>query len=142
MYYVNTEQIDERLTFIPKVVQAVTEINNRWDGSLYASFAQERALHIAIEIVTDVGSLLIDGFLMRDASSYEDIVDILVQEQVVSSSHHDSLLRLVRLRRALVQHYTEWERNDIHPVLLELPDMLPEFGESVLRFIAKEMHLA
>ncbi|MCY9515372.1 DUF86 domain-containing protein [Paenibacillus apiarius] len=142
MYYVNTDQIEERLTFIPKVVQVVTEMNTRWDGSLYASFAQERALHIAIEIVTDVGSLLIDGFLMRDASSYEDIVDILAQEQVVSPSLHDSLLRLVRLRRALVQHYTEWERNGIHSALLELPGILPEFGDSVRRFIAKEMNLA
>lgn len=141
MYYVNMEQIEQRLDFIPNLIQTVEQITAKWDGSLQSSFAQERALHIAIEIITDVGSLLIDGFLMRDASSYEDIVEIIAQEQAVSSELHASLLQLVVLRRALVQDYIAWERGTIHPQLSSLPVWLPEFAQSVRQFITKELAL-
>ncbi|MEQ7053683.1 MULTISPECIES: DUF86 domain-containing protein [Paenibacillus] len=141
MYYVNMEQIEQRLDFIPNLIQTVEQIIAKWDGSLHSSFAQERALHIAIEIITDVGSLLIDGFLMRDASSYEDIVEIIAQEQAVSPELHASLLQLVVLRRALVQDYIAWERGAIHPQLSSLPVWLPEFAQSVRQFITKELAL-
>lgn len=141
MYYVNIEQVEERLHFIPELIQAVEQIMAKWDGSLSNSFAQERALHIAIEIITDVGSLLIDGFLMRDASSYEDIVEIIAQEQAISSELYDSLLQLVALRRALVQEYVAWERGSIHPQLASLPEWLSDFAQSVRKFVAKELEL-
>ncbi|CAH8772135.1 DUF86 domain-containing protein [Paenibacillus dendritiformis] len=139
MYYVNTAQIEERLNMVPELVEAANAIRNGWDGSLTASYAQERALHIAIELITDVGSLLIDGFMMRDASSYEDIVDILSQEGAIPERLHDGLLGLVRLRKSLVQDYAAWKRGELHPALAELPELLPPFAEGARQFIAKEM---
>ncbi|EJW17618.1 DUF86 domain-containing protein [Paenibacillus alvei] len=141
MYYVNMEQIEQRLDFIPQLIETVEQIMVKWDGSLHYSYAQERALHIAIEIITDVGSLLIDGFLMRDASSYEDIVEIIAQEQVVSPQLHATLLQLVSLRRPLVQEYMIWERDSIHSQLAHLPKWLPEFAQSVRQFVSKELAL-
>lgn len=32
----------------------------------------------------DVGNAVIDGFIMRDPGSYEDIIDILQDEKVIS----------------------------------------------------------
>ena len=32
----------------------------------------------------DVGNLMIDGFIMRDPGSYEDIIDILIDEKVIT----------------------------------------------------------
>ena len=115
MYYVNREQLSVRLTVIPEVVEALQWLQANWNGSLIQSMAQERALHLAIEAVTDIGSYLIDGFIMRDASSYEDIMTIIAGERVFPESLQEPLLELVRLRRPLVQDYFEWDRGQLHP---------------------------
>ena len=105
MYYVNREQIERRLDVIPEILQVFTLANTNPGEHLLARYAEERAIHLAIEVVTDVGSYLIDGFIMRDASSYEDIVEIMMDEQVVDKELGNILTKLVRLRRPLVQSY-------------------------------------
>ncbi|GGD54195.1 DUF86 domain-containing protein [Paenibacillus nasutitermitis] len=139
MYYVNREQISARLNVIPKVVDALELIAAGWDGQLLKSFAQERALHLAIETVTDVGSCLIDGFIMRDASSYEDIIDIIAGEGVFSADIHGTLLELVRLRKPLVQDYYEWDRAQLHPLTLVLPAILQQFQTAVNTYLEQEL---
>ncbi|WP_068773639.1 DUF86 domain-containing protein [Paenibacillus sp. FJAT-26967] len=142
MYYVNVDQINRRLAFIPQLIQACEELDSEFEkGSpkIITYFAQERVLHLAIETVTDVGSLLIDGFMMRDASSYEDIVEILGGERVFSDEIMSTLLELVKLRRPLVQEYDSYTRDGKHPLLGELPRILPVFKESVDVFIRKEL---
>ena len=142
MYYVNHEQIDERLDLIPVLTEASAQLCEEWREDrpdLLLAFAQERLLHLAVELVTDVGSLLIDGFIMRDASSYEDIIDILQGEGVFPETLYERLQALVRLRKPLVQEYARLERNRLDPLTKALPDILPEFGESVKQFIVKEL---
>lgn len=142
MYYVNHEQIGERLAIIPVLSDAAGRLGAEWPESgsdLLLALAQERLLHLALELVTDVGSLLIDGFLMRDASSYEDIVEILRTEGVFDEELFEPLLELVRLRKPLVQEYTRLERSSLYPLTRRLPELLSAFGQSVQRFIAKEL---
>lgn len=142
MYYINWDQVHSRLDFIPaiqQVCETIIESPNQGNLSATEHFAQERALHLAIETVTDVGSLLIDGFIMRDASSYEDIIEILKGEQVFSEDIAFILLELVRLRRPLVQEYMDLERKGVHPLLPKIRATLPSFTESVKAFIKKEL---
>jgi uncharacterized protein YutE (UPF0331/DUF86 family) len=150
MYYVNIEQIDKRLAVIPVLVQACSDIGKQEglcsaEGDLsvglplIARLAQERTLHLAIELVTDVGSLLIDGFLLRDASSYEDIIEILRVEGVFPDDQVLLLQELVRLRRPLVQEYMTWDSQGMHVLIEQLPELLPQFEICVRRFITKEL---
>lgn len=139
MYYVNRESIDLRLASIPDVAQALSEAASEWEGTLTQGLAQERALHLAIEIVTDIGSSLIDGFIMRDASSYEDIVDIIAGEGVVPAEVADALRRLVSLRRPLVQEYYDWPRHELHPLTPDMPGVLTRFGEQVKQYLHNEL---
>lgn len=140
MYYVNQTQIEERLKFLSFITAVMEQLAGNWDSANYVKpFAQERALHLAIETVTDVGSLLIDGFMMRDASSYEDIIDILAGEKVCSADVAQTLGELVKLRKALVQDYAGFPREELHPLIPMLPAVLKAFAESVPVFIAKEL---
>ncbi|GAA3401353.1 DUF86 domain-containing protein [Paenibacillus hodogayensis] len=142
MYYVNHEQIGERLGIIPILSEAATRLGAEWregQPDLLHILAQERLLHLSVELVTDLGSLLIDGFLMRDASSYEDIVEIIHGEDVFAPELLEPLQRLVRLRKPLVQDYAGLERGSLHPLTVRLPDLLARFGESVQAFVAKEL---
>lgn len=101
MYYVNQEQIERRLNVLPMIAEALQRTEGGQVDSL-ERFARERALHLALEVVTDVGSYLIDGFIMRDASSYEDIVEIIHGERVIDEELFTVLIQLVRLRKPLV----------------------------------------
>lgn len=142
MYYVNHEQIDIRLQFIPVITAACEQLANQWNlgqKGLLIQLAQERTLHLAIETVTDIGSLLIDAFMMRDASSYEDIVEILEGEKVFSANTAAVLKELVGLRRPLVQDYATYAREGLHPLVLQLPSVLEELAQAVPAFISREM---
>ncbi|REE80236.1 uncharacterized protein YutE (UPF0331/DUF86 family) [Paenibacillus taihuensis] len=139
MYYVNREQLNVRLQVIPEVVEALVLLQQSWDGSLLQGLAQERAIHLAIEAVTDIGSYLIDGFIMRDASSYEDIVTIIAGEDVFPAELQESLLELVRLRKPLVQDYFEWTRGELHPMTAVLPKTLASFKSAVESYLVREL---
>ncbi|CAM3397875.1 MULTISPECIES: DUF86 domain-containing protein [Paenibacillus] len=139
MYYVNQEQIERRLEAIPEIAEGLRKAAQSWDGGLVLGMMQERALHLAIEVVTDVGSYLIDGFIMRDASSYEDIMDIVHEEKVFPQDVHAVLLELVRLRKPLVQEYYDWDRHSLHPLTAKLPDTLERFAAHVREYLKNEL---
>lgn len=140
MYFIDRRQIDQRLQFIPFVAKAMETMRSGWDGTdPLMIFAQERALHLAIEIVTDVGSMIIDGFLLRDASSYADIIEVLRGEGAFTDDDAASLTSLVDLRRLLVQQYIDLPRGELHPLTVELPPLLDRFSTDIQTFIAKEL---
>lgn len=139
MYYINHEQIRLRLDVIPQLIEACRQLEQQWNtGSLLLHLAQERTLHLAIETVTDIGSLLIDAFMMRDASSYEDIIEILEGEKVFGAAEAAVLKELVQLRRPLTQDYPLLSRDGLHPLITALPSILAEFAEAVPAFISRE----
>lgn len=139
MYYVNQEQIAVRLKSIPDIALALETLAGSWQGTLLEGLAQERALHLAIETVTDIGSYLIDGFIMRDASSYEDIVEITGEEGAFPKEMQPILIELVKLRKPLVQDYYSWPRAELHSLTRELPEQLRRFGESVKQYLEREL---
>ena len=140
MYYVNRKQIELILDQIPDITTGLRAAAANWDGSTLLGLVQERSLHLAIEVVTDVGSCLIDGFIMRDAGSYEDIISIIHEETVFGGSEmYTKLIELVALRKPLVQDYFEWDRSALHPLTLVLPDILDEFSTQVRNYLNQEL---
>ncbi|MEX2461883.1 MAG: HepT-like ribonuclease domain-containing protein [Paenibacillaceae bacterium] len=140
MYYVDHKQIEDRLRCISYIVEASERLCQTWDASdpLYV-LAQERTLHLAIEVITDVGSLLIDGFLMRDASSYEDIINVLIGEKVFTADLEIPMIQLVKLRKPLVQDYMHLDRFHLHPITKLLPSLLSTWEASVFLFLKQEL---
>ena len=51
----------------------------------------------------DVGNSMIDGFIMRDPGSYDDIIDILEDEKVITTEMSESYKRVVPLRKNFQQ---------------------------------------
>jgi len=125
MYYVNQEQINNVLAFIPTLSEACDELiqrTNAEQSGLIEYFAQERIIHVAIETVTDIGSLLIDGFIMRD-TIYMPLKD------------------LVSMRKSLVQQYMNVERIQLDAHLQKLPELMSMFSDSVQSFLRRELAL-
>lgn len=142
MYDINTTEIRARLAFIGTWRKAYGQLvdPSAWDGTdsaVVLDFAQERVLQLAIELVTDVASYLIDGYIMRDAGSYEDIVEIMRDEQVVDEALAQKLFTLVQLRKGLQQAFLDFPRGNQHPQLIGLDGVLDQFADSVEKFLAK-----
>lgn len=135
------EQIEVRLQFIPTINQAIERLLNDWqEGQLLFQLAQERVLQLAIEAVTDVCSYMIDGLMMREASSYEDMITILYDEQVYDNQTKDVLMQLVEMRRLLVQQYYAIDRHEgPHYLLPQLQGALSQFSKDVRVFLKQEL---
>src|SRR3954464_9217102 len=75
--------------------------------------ALERLCQMMIESILDVGNSMIDGFIMRDPGSYEDIIDILEDEKVITTEMSEGFKKIVSLRKNLQQDYTTVDHNTL-----------------------------
>lgn len=101
--------------------------------------ALERLAHIMIEAVIDVGNAMIDGFIMRDPGSYNDILDILADEKVVSKETGETLKKLIFYRKALVQSYTKINHAELQTVFAANMQVFPLFAENVRVYLENEL---
>jgi uncharacterized protein YutE (UPF0331/DUF86 family) len=140
MYNVNTEQIEIRLAFLTTVVKALRLLNDKTsEESLLHRFALERAMHVAAESITDIGNYMIDGFVMRDAASYEDIIEILFGEGVFPHDVYDVISPLVLFRKPLVQNYYHINHDDLTNLSQQLPDGLDRFADCIVQYLSNEL---
>src|SRR3954452_4576276 len=105
MYFVDREKIEEILKYLEVQIQLFLS-QKEWSTPLEKA-ALERLNQMMIESVLDVGNAMIDGFIMRDPGSYDDIIDILMDEKVINAETGKSLKILIQYRKVLVQLYTE-----------------------------------
>ncbi|SFJ40716.1 Uncharacterized conserved protein YutE, UPF0331/DUF86 family [Halobacillus dabanensis] len=112
MYFVNREKIEEILSYMEKIQKELVE---RHFESFSEYLLLERMTHLNIEAIIDVGNMMIDGFIMRDPGSYEDIIDILTDEKVLPAEEQDAYKHFIQMRKMVVQHYTAVD----HQQLLE-----------------------
>lgn len=105
MYFVDREKIETTLVFLEEEIKLFS--NQKIWSTPIEKAALERLTQMMVESVLDVGNAMIDGFIMRDPGSYEDIIDILMDEKVISSETGNSLKILVQYRKVLVQMYTD-----------------------------------
>lgn len=102
MYFVNREKINETLAHMETMLQRIDQL----EGDAFTiELAKERlAVHL-MEGVIDVGNSMIDGFIMRDPGSYEDIVDILLDERVLDVETAQATKELVAMRAYYVREF-------------------------------------
>lgn len=137
MYFVDREQIETTLQFLDKQIEFF-ETFEIWESPLEKA-ALERVAHTMIEAVLDVGNAMIDGFIMRDPGSYEDIIDILDDEKVITAEMSSGLKTIVQFRKMLVQQYTAVDHDAlIASFAAELPH-LKLFSVKVREYLVNEL---
>ncbi|MDA6082861.1 DUF86 domain-containing protein, partial [Escherichia coli] len=80
--FVDREKIEDTLSYLEQQISLFEEVKE-WTSPIEKA-ALERIAQIMIEAILDTGNTMIDGFIMRDPGSYDDIVDILDDEKVIS----------------------------------------------------------
>lgn len=138
MYEVDIARIKHLLAELQTCLTVLDDVHKHKEQKIVARFAAARALHIAIECVTDIGTALIDGFIMRDPGSYEDIVEIMKDENVLPAEEADHVKRLVEYRRKLVTRYLEIGPEDmVH--MTDLAQSLQQFPERITDYLEAEL---
>ena len=87
----------------------------------------------------DVGNVMIDGFIMRDPGSYDDIIDILVDEKVITPEMDAPLKEVVGLRKMIVREFLEVDDAEIIRVISKNMEALKQFSPKVDAYLTNEL---
>lgn len=137
MYFVDRDKIEQTLVYMEEVMTHFEE-QKSWTTSI-EKLALERIVHTTIEAILDVGNAMIDGFIMRDPGSYEDIIDILEDEKVVTTEDASDLREVVRIRKMLVQSYIKVDHDEILRTYEKSLASLRNFPKCVRDYLLNEL---
>lgn len=138
MYFVNREVLEGRLRYIQQVEQYMKE-QEQAPSSLQESLACERAIHMCIEAILDVGNQIIDGFIMRDPGSYEDIIHILEDEQVITKQQEQELISIIQMRKALLSEYDKLDTDLIWDAYQSSKEAIAHFPQQVQSYLEQSL---
>ncbi|NSL51736.1 type VII toxin-antitoxin system HepT family RNase toxin [Calidifontibacillus erzurumensis] len=137
MYFVDRDKIEQTLNMIENNIKNIKK-QKSWNEPI-EKLALERIAHLFIDSILDVGNALIDGFIMRDPGSYEDIIDILLDEKVVDEKDAQSLKEIVAFRKVLVQNYLEINHEELLKALTEHLPSLELYPTKVRTYLENEL---
>lgn len=137
MYFVDRDKIEEILLYLESRI-CLFEEKKEWATDI-EKVALERLLQMVIESMLDVGNSIIDGFIMRDPGSYDDIIDILEDEKVITLEMSKSYKRVVSFRKNLQQFYTTVNHHELLAVFRSELMLLKRFAPSVRQYIENEL---
>lgn len=141
IYDVNVQKIATILNHMESVHGALGQLIQE-NGTIPRDvqfYAGQRLLQLTIEGVADVGNLLIDGFIMRDPGSYQDILDIMLDEKVVTSEFRQSLGQLIEHRKALTLDYIELSPAQVAEWVRQYAEIAQQFPQVVRAYLVQEL---
>ncbi|MDS9472774.1 DUF86 domain-containing protein [Sporosarcina pasteurii] len=138
MYFVDRNKIEKVLCHIEELL-ALYQKEENWHKDCIHSLALSRLSHDIIEGIIDVGNTMIDGFIMRDPGSYEDIIDIMDDEKVITADMTDRIKKVIELRQMIVREFISVDTNVITSTLNEAFEALQLFPEKVRHYLEHEL---
>lgn len=139
MYFVDRSKIEQILQYIDVLIK---EFENVSLQSPLEKLSLERLAQMLIEATLDVGNMMIDGFIMRDPGSYEDIIDILIDEKVLLADDERGFKEVIRLRTTLVRDYVEIDHDLIFQILKKNRHLLSRYSVQVRSYLDNELGVA
>ncbi|PIC75559.1 hypothetical protein CSV74_15495 [Sporosarcina sp. P19] len=138
MYFVDQNQINKTLVYMEQLLD-IFEKETNWLQSDVNKLAVERIAHGLIEGIIDVGNSMIDGFIMRDPGSYDDIIDILEDEKVIQPEQALPLKAFISLRPMIVRQFVEVDSDKVVLSIRETRNELQQFPGQVRDYLTNEL---
>ena len=137
MYFIDRKKMEETLRFMEQQL-ALFESQPVF-GTAIEKLALERIAQTLVESVIDVGNAMIDGFIMRDPGSYEDIIDIMEDENVILPEQSAPLKDVIGLRKGRVREYVTISHDELAAVLTANKKELADFPKRVRAYLENEL---
>ncbi|MDN4609061.1 DUF86 domain-containing protein [Sporosarcina highlanderae] len=138
MYFIDRNKINETLSYMESLLE-LFEGHQKWNSDKVHALALQRIAHTIVESIIDVGNSMIDGFIMRDPGSYDDIIDIMEDEKVITTEMSDPLKKVLGLRTMIVREFVEVDNVEIEAVLNETKEAIKVFPEKVRYYLENEL---
>lgn len=129
------ERIDEYIEYL-KDIQKVNKKSFLKDYHFYG--LAERYLQLAIEIIIDIGKLIIVSENLKRPEDNGDIVSVLMDDKILSKKLGEKLVGIVNFRNILVHDY---EKIDREIVYLKLQKNLGDFSlfkKDIIKYLKKK----
>ncbi|RYG74492.1 DUF86 domain-containing protein [Lentibacillus lipolyticus] len=139
MYFVDQRKIEETLSYMEQILN---EVQHQKVSSFKDKLFLERAAEVMIESMLDVGNMMIDGFIMRDPGSFEDIIDILIDEKVLPESDEAGYKEMIGLRKMVVKDYLMVDHDRLNSTIERQWELLAQFSSHIRRYLADESGVA
>lgn len=139
LYFVDRKLLERRLLYLEGLLN---EMQNHPFNTFIEKLAMERIVHMSIESMLDCGNMIIDGYIMRDPGSFEDIIDILVDEKVLPAEESDNYKTVVQLRNMLIKHYMDVDHTHLKLVIEENYRSMELFSSRIRAFLDEETNVA
>ncbi|PFA19604.1 hypothetical protein CN373_15985 [Bacillus cereus] len=137
MYFVDRKKIEQMLTCLEQAVDTFQEKHQYETPFEY--YALERMSHLIMDCILDVGNAMIDGFIMRDPGSYEDIIDILMDEKVISDEEGKGIKEVILLRKMLMQDYIQMNHEELYTTIQRQIAVVQKYPANIRRYLEKEL---
>lgn len=138
MYFIDRNNITATLTYMNSIVNVIDK-TSKFPLSEIEELALERIAQNIIESIIDVGNSMIDGFIMRDPGSYDDIIDILLDEKVITADMESSLKEVLSLRKMLVREFMNVDHQLVAQILIKNINTLNEFPKKIDLYLTNEL---
>lgn len=126
------EKLDEYFTYLSEI-QNVNKKTFVGDYHFYG--LAERYLQLSIEIVLDIGKLLIVSERLRKPEDNQDVFTALSERKIISLKLLQELSGIVGFRNILVHDYEKIDREIIYQKLKENLDNFRNFKKEILNFL-------
>lgn len=138
MYFIDRKNITATLTYMNSIVSVIDK-TSKFPLDEIEELALERIAQNIIESIIDVGNSMIDGFIMRDPGSYDDIIDILLDEKVITADMESSLKEVLSLRKMLVREFMNVDHQLVAQILMKNLTILNEFPKKIDMYLTNEL---
>lgn len=137
MYFVDRNSIETTLTYMESLIPLMDQLQK--SNTQTEELALERICYLMIESIIDVGNSMIDGFIMRDPGSYADIVDIMIDEKVISTSDGEALKQIILFRKEIIQPKGQIDHTKLSQLLSEHQQALISFPHAIRSYLENEL---
>ena len=134
------EAIRQRLLKLEQAISRLAEIGRTDRTVLRTNFrdtwAAERGLQVAAEIVLDTGNHILSAHYGENARDYEDVITQLAAHAVIDEPLHARLRGLGGFRNVLVHGYLELDPDRVADHLTKAPADFNEFLRAIRSWLA------
>ena len=121
-----------------KYLREIQKVNKKTFTSDYHFYGlAERYLQLSIEVLFDIGKLLVVANGLRRPEDNQDIFSILGEEKILTAKIVEKFAGMANFRNILVHDYEKIDREIIY---MKLHDNLADFGDfikAVKKFLGK-----
>jgi len=134
--------VDARLRRLHEIIRRLRRYRARGEDALRTDddlqWLVERGLHLGCEIVLDVGNHILAGRFHRTPESYEQILEALASEGVISVALRAEMRGLGDFRNVLVHDYLGIDPERVCEGLAKAPEHFERFAGEIHGWLAAQ----